>query len=72
MLARILLVLIATSSVTFLVYFEVMLLRESRKVSTQVLTINLMERVSSNKPRVLHLHKLEAIPQQTSVGLKRS
>jgi hypothetical protein len=72
MLARILLVLIATSSVAFLLYFEVMLLRESRRAPTQVLTMNLMERVSSNRPRVLHFHKLEANPQQHSVGLKPS
>ncbi len=58
MSARLFLLTIATSSVAFLVYFEVTLLREFKQWA---LTTSLMERPSRQKPRVLHIHRLDAI-----------
>jgi hypothetical protein len=69
MLAQVFLVVIATCSIAFLVYFEVMLLRELKQ---RVLIMSLTERLSSKKPRVLHIHQLEAIHQQRSERSRKS
>ena len=60
MLTRILLLLIATSSVAFLVYVEVMVILESRKVPRQrTLIMSSVEPVSNEKPRILHVYKAD-------------
>ena len=65
MSTRLFLLVIATSSVAFLVYFEVMLLREFKQGA---LTTSLRERPSRQKPRVLHIYRLDAIDRERSEG----
>ena len=69
MSARLFLAVIAISSVAFLVYFEVMLLREFKQWA---LTTSWMERSSRQKPRVLHIHWLDAINRERSEGSDKS
>jgi len=69
MLAWLIVVVIATSSVAFLVYFEVMLLRELKQ---RMLIMSLRERHSHKKPRALHIHQLETFHQQRSERSSRS
>jgi len=69
MVAQLFLVLIATCSIAFLVYFEVKLLRD---VKQRLLIMSLTERLSSKKPRVLHVHPLETIRQQRSERPRKS